>query len=85
MKTECNAIQMEFHGLGRRDVGQFDGGQISSDGGCLLLRETEIRTNILSRLANCFEDFRDPNLIEHSVDALIINSVSMVWLWVMKI
>jgi len=72
MKTECNSIQMEFHGLGRRDVvGKFDGGQISSDGGGVLLREIELRTHILKRLANCFQDHRDGDLIEHTVDALI--------------
>jgi len=33
------AKQLEFHALGRRDVvGNFDGGQISSNGGCFHLR-----------------------------------------------
>ena len=72
METQCNAVQMEFHGLGvRRVVGRFDGGRISSDGGSLLLREVESRTHILKRLAGCFIDHRDPELIEHSVESLI--------------
>lgn len=72
MKTECTPKQMGFHGLGRRDViGKFDGGQISSDGGGLLLREVEQRTHTLKRLAACFEDFRKPELIEHTVESLI--------------
>ncbi|MFH0342763.1 MAG: transposase [Chromatiales bacterium] len=63
---------MEFHGLGaRRVVGRFDGGRISSDGGSVLLREVEKRTHILKRLAGCFIDHRDPELIEHSVESLI--------------
>ena len=35
--TECTARQLEFHGLGRREiVARFDGGEISSDGGCVV-------------------------------------------------
>ena len=72
METQCNGWQMEFHGLGaRRMVGRFDGGRISSDGGSLLLREVESRMHILKRLAGCFIDHRDPELIEHSVESLI--------------
>lgn len=72
MKTECTAGQLEFHGLGRRAVvGEFDGGKISSDSGGLLLREVEQRTGILSRLAGCFVDHRDPDQIEHTVESLI--------------
>lgn len=53
--TECSAEQLEFHALGKRVVaGKFDGGRISSDGGGLLLREVEARTQILARLAEQF-------------------------------
>ncbi|WP_373506731.1 IS1380 family transposase [Thiocapsa sp.] len=70
--TQCNEKQLEFHGLGRRQiVGRFDGGAISSDGGGLLLGEVEARTGIIARLAEQFVDHRDPELIEHSVRELI--------------
>ena len=76
METQCNGWQMEFHGLGaRRVVGRFDGGRISSDGGSLLLREVEKRTHILKRLAGCFIDHRDPELIEHTVESLQTHSM----------
>ncbi len=72
MNTECTTAQLEFHGLGRRSVvAQFDGGKISSDSGGLLLREVEMRTHILQRLAGCFVDHRDPDQIEHRVESLI--------------
>jgi len=72
MNTECSAERINFHGLGGRGVvGRFDGGRISSDGGCVLLREVEERTHILNRLAGCFVDHRDPELIEHSVGSLV--------------
>lgn len=72
MKTECTHESLEFHAQNRRVVqARFDGGFISSDGGGLLLREVEHRTRILSRLADCFTDHRDPGLIEHPVSALV--------------
>lgn len=72
MNTECTTSQLEFHGLERRAViGKFDGGEISSDGGGILLREIEKRTHILSRLSQCFRDHRHPDLIEHPLESLI--------------
>ena len=56
MNTECSTKPLAFHGLGRRKVvGGFNGGEISSDGGGLLLREVEQRTHILRRLSACFQ------------------------------
>lgn len=70
--TQCTTRQLEFHGLGRREiVARFDGGEISSDGGALLLREVDQRLGLLSRLAQCFTDYRDPELIEHDVHSLL--------------
>ncbi|MDQ3329385.1 MAG: transposase, partial [Planctomycetota bacterium] len=66
----------EFHGLGRRGViAGFSGGEISSDGGGLLLREVERATGVLRRSAGCFTDHRDPELVEHSVLELVSQRV----------
>jgi len=76
MDTQCTPIQLKFHALGKREVvGKFDGGSITSDAGGLLLRETEMRTGILSRFAECFQDLRDPELIEHTVEELVAQRV----------
>ena len=76
MKTQCNPFQLEFHALGRRKViGKFDGGNITSDAGGLLLRETEKKTGIVWQFAKCFTDLRDPDRIEHSVTELIAQRV----------
>jgi hypothetical protein len=48
-------------------VARFDGGTISSDGGALLLRQTDRRLNLLPRLAECFLDSRDQDRVEHSI------------------
>jgi hypothetical protein len=76
MSTDCTPEQLEFHALGRRAVvGRFDGGRITSDGGGLLLRETDLRIGLLERLARCFRDYRNPDSVEHSVRALLAQRV----------
>ena len=69
MTTECNSAYLDFPMLGRRQVlADFDGRDISSDGGVLLLRETERLTGIVRQFAACFTDHRDPDQIEHTVE-----------------
>jgi hypothetical protein len=66
--TECNQSSFGFEACGRREiVARFDGGTISSDGGAFLLRQVDRRLNLLPRLAECFLDGRNPDLIEHSI------------------
>ena len=51
MSTECIASKLEFQGLGRRRVeAEFNGGEITSDAGGLLLREVESRYGFIQRL-----------------------------------
>ena len=66
--THCTQEWLEFEAHFSRDVVvRFDGGTMTSDGGALLLRQTDLRLNLLSRLAECFEDWRSPGLISHRV------------------
>jgi len=51
---------------GKEITATFDGGQLSSDGGVLILREIEKRLGIASMLSACVPDARDPNRIIHS-------------------
>jgi hypothetical protein len=70
--TECNESRFEFGTHFRREVvAEFNGGTISSDGGALLLRETDRRMNVLSRLAGCFVDRRNPIFVKHEVEQLL--------------
>lgn len=72
MHTECTQTSFGFHPLGRRQVvAQFDGGDISSDGGGLLLREGENRTGIVRQFARCFVDHREGERVEHTVEELV--------------
>lgn len=56
---------------GRELVWRFDGGDITSDGGALLLKKLEQRTGIVRRFAACFQDFRRLDRIEHPLVDLI--------------
>lgn len=74
--TECNQSSFGFEGSGRREiVARFDGGTISSDGGAFLLRQTDKRLNLLSRLAECFLDGRNQALVEHSIAEMVSQRV----------
>src|SRR4051794_1201718 len=76
MTTECNSAYLDFPMLGSREVlADFDGGDISSHGGALLLRQTERLTGIIRQFAACFTDHRNPDLVEHTVDELIAQRV----------
>jgi hypothetical protein len=74
--TECIQSRFEFaKHFTREVVGEFSGGTISSDGGALLLRETDRKMNLLERLSQCFLDGRNPDLIEHSVEQMLAQRV----------
>ncbi len=70
--TECNqtAFGFEAH-FSRRVVAQFDGQTMTTEGGALLLRETDRRVGLLGRVARCFSDARDPQRIEHPLEELL--------------
>ena len=48
---------------------------MTSEGGALLLRETDRRLDLLSRFAGCFEDKRSPVLITHKVEEMVAQRV----------
>ena len=74
--TECSQSEFEFQAhFSRRVVAGFDGGAMTSDGGALLLRETDRRLNLLPRLAECFLDGRSPLLVKHPVAQLVAQRV----------
>ena len=79
MSTHCTPTQLEFPRVGRRRlVASFDGGTITSNAGALLLRAVEKCTGVCRRAAECFQDYRDPSLIEHTVEDLVTQRVMAV-------
>ena len=79
MSTHCTPTQLEFPRVGRRRlVASFDGGTITSNAGALLLRAVEKCTGVCRRAAECFQDYRDPSVIEHTVEDLVTQRVMAV-------
>ena len=76
MPTECIPKQLEFQGLGRRQVvADFKGGRVTSDAGALLLREVGEGSRILEQFSSCFVDQRNPLLVEHGLLELLAQRV----------
>jgi Transposase DDE domain group 1 len=74
--TECSQSSFGFgRHFSRAVVGRFDGGQMTSDAGALLLLQTDRRINLLSRLAACFRDGRSPWLIQHTVPEMVAQRI----------
>jgi Transposase DDE domain group 1 len=72
MPAECSQDSFDFGTVdGRRVVGAFDGGLITSDAGGLLLGVTNKAIRLIDRFAACFRDGRDGCQIEHTVATLI--------------
>jgi hypothetical protein len=70
--TECKQKVFSFTAhFSRRVEAGFTAGQVSSDGGALLLREVDRRINLLGRLAGCFRDGRNQDLVEHKLSEML--------------
>ena len=72
MQTECTAKLFEFEAVERRSVvAGFDGGNITSNAGALLLGQVDRGLGLVRRFADCFIDRRDPRYVEHQVETLV--------------
>ena len=70
--TECNQETFAFTAhFPRRVEAGFTAGQVSTDGGSLLLRETDGRINLLGRLTGCFSDGRNPEQVKHRLAEML--------------
>lgn len=76
MQTQCTGERKDGGYVGTRKVAMdFNGGHISSDAGALLLREVDRTLRLTERVAACFQDGRDPELIEHTVQTLVMQRI----------
>jgi hypothetical protein len=72
MPTECTPKLFEFEEVERRAiVAGFDGGDITSNAGALLLGQVDRGLALVRRFAGCFTDRRDPRYVEHQVETLV--------------
>jgi Transposase DDE domain group 1 len=76
MPTECSRDLFGYEVVeGRRVVAAFDGGQVTSDAGALLLGAANRAIGLVRRLAGCFTDGRAPELVEHTVETMLMQRI----------
>src|SRR5208283_3690123 len=72
LMTECNQEVFSFAAhFSRRVEAGFTAGEVTSDGGALLLREVENKIHLLDRLPACFSDGRSPWFILHQLPEML--------------
>ena len=70
--TECNSNRFLFGQVDRRQVvADFSGGQLTTDGGLILIAQVDEHYRISERLAMCFHDQREPDRVRHPVKDLL--------------
>ena len=76
MPTECSRDLFGYEVVaGRQVVAGFDGGEVTSDAGALLLGATNRAIGLVRRLARCFTDGRAPELVEHTVETMLMQRI----------
>jgi len=74
--TECNQNEFAFAPHFSRQVSaRFSERQLSTEGGALLLRETDQTIDLLSRVSQCFSDHRHPLWIVHELRELLAQRI----------
>ena len=72
MPTECSQLQFQFQDhFSKKVVADFEGGEVTSDGGALLLREADLSRSLTERFVDCFRDGRDSERTQHSLPEMI--------------
>jgi hypothetical protein len=76
MPTQCSRDLFGYEVVeGRQVVAAFDGGEVTSDAGALLLGATDRAIGLVTRFAACFADGRAQAQVEHSVAAMVAQRV----------
>jgi DDE family transposase len=76
LMTECKQETFSFAAhFSRRVEAGFTAGQVSSDGGALLLRQVDRKIHLLDRLASCFVDGRSPLLVIHQLSEMLAQRI----------
>ena len=71
-QTECTSSSYDFGRVSQRKLlADFSGGDLTSDGGLLLIREIDKLYRISERLSECFTDHREASRVQHDLKTLI--------------
>ena len=75
--TACPSI--EFSSVNNKAViASFDGGNVSSDAGLLLLKEVEQEIGMIKAIASCINDQRDQRYVDHSLNTLLTQRICQI-------
>lgn len=70
--SNCTVKAIEFEPVKRRRVEvNFEAGEVSSDGGVLLVRKLDRRVGLLDAVAHMLTDARDPDRVTHKLADLL--------------
>src|SRR6266850_7757444 len=70
--SENTLLPFDLPSIARKKVSVgFDGGQLSSDAGVLVLRGAERKLGLAERLASCIRDWRKPESIVHPIEEIL--------------
>jgi hypothetical protein len=76
MPTECSRDLFGYEVVeGRQVVAAFDGGEVTSDAGALLLGATDRAIGLVERFAACFLDCRAQAQVEHAIGVMVAQRV----------
>ena len=76
MPTQCSRDLFGFEVVeGRQVVAAFDGGEVTSDAGALLLGATDRAIGLVQRFAACFDDGRVRGQVEHTIETMVAQRV----------
>src|SRR2546429_5074022 len=70
--SEDTLLPFDLPSVARKKVSVgFDGGQLSSDAGVLVLRGVEKKLGLAARLSSCIRDRRNPERIVHPLEEML--------------
>jgi hypothetical protein len=76
MPTQCSRDLFGYEVVeGRQVVAAFDGGEVTSDAGALLLGAADRAIGLVERFAGCFVDGRAQGQVEHTVETMVAQRV----------
>ncbi len=74
--TKCNTKQINFSPIkSKRIEYSFTGGNITSDGGVILLRQVDKKLKLTEQAADCIPDKRNSNYVTHSTLEMLCQRV----------
>ncbi len=70
--TQCATNQLTFPYYKKRTLSvDFEGGEITSDAGLLLIRQADDRLRLVKGLTGCVRDIRDARYVDHDMETLM--------------